>query len=64
MIDRPILDLESFVLLLFAAMVGYLVTMLSYEAGMTFSQALLTGGGSAGTALLWARAVVKPPKES
>jgi len=62
MIDRPILDLESFVLLMFATMVGYLVTTLSYESGMSFSQALLTGGGSAGAALLWARTVIKPPK--
>ena len=62
MIDHPILDLESFVLLMFATMVGYLVTTLSYESGMSFSQALLTGGGSAGAALLWARTVIKPPK--
>lgn len=62
MIDRPILDLESFVLLMFATMVGYLVTTLSYESGMSLSQALLTGGGSAGAALLWARTVIKPPK--
>lgn len=62
--DRSILDFEAFVLLLFAAIVGGLVVTLSYVSGISLPQALMAGGGSAGAALLWARAVIKPPKGS
>jgi hypothetical protein len=62
--SRPILDLETFVLLLFAAVVGGLATALMYMSTSHVPQSLMTGGAAAGAALLWARSVIKPPKGS
>lgn len=58
----PLVDLEVFVLLLFAAIVAGLAAYLTYASGASLHYSYLVGGGAGGAALLWARSVIKPPK--
>ena len=57
---RPLLDLATFVLLMFAVAVGGVVTDLTQSSGVDLPQSLLAGGAAAGAALLWARSVLGP----
>lgn len=56
----PLLNLEAFVLLVFAAGVGGVVATLVYVSGMGLPQAVIAGGAAVGASLLWAMALTRP----
>lgn len=51
---EPLLNLRSFVLLLFAALVGCATGVLTNLAGGNQPQSVIAGGATAGAALIWA----------
>lgn len=57
---EPFLDLEAFVLLVFAMAVGGVVAALMHVSGSGLPHAVMAGGAAAGGALLWARALTQP----
>lgn len=60
---RPLLDLQAFILLLFAAMVGSYAGALTYMSTTSHSQSLLASGAAAGAALLWGNSLLGPSDE-
>lgn len=60
---KPLFDLKTFVLLLFALLVGIAAWILTYlHTGSPF-QAVLFGGGATGAALAWANSMVSSSDE-
>jgi hypothetical protein len=56
------LELQTFVMLVFAVLAGGVVVVLTRMSGPGVPQSLIAGGGAAGAAFLWANAVIKPPR--
>ncbi len=52
-------SLVTFVLLLFAALVGTAAGILTHMSGVNLPQTLLASGAAAGAGLLWAMAVLR-----
>jgi hypothetical protein len=57
----PLFDLHTFVLLLFAVLVGIMAGVLTFLSTASVPQALLVGGGSTGVALAWGNSMIRPP---
>ncbi|WP_327043724.1 hypothetical protein OG320_18215 [Microbispora sp. NBC_01189] len=56
---EPLLDLKSFVLLLFATLVGCATGVLTHLAGGNQPQSVIAGGAAAGAALIWAQKLLR-----